>query len=460
MSGGPPAPWRVSDRLLDDAVQLLRDLVRTDTTNPGMPEAPAASLVEQFLGRHGVQTRRFEPEPGRASVAARVAGNDAGAPALLLLSHLDAVAVGNPESWRHGPFSAEVDGGFIHGRGTIDDKGRTAINAAALAALSRDPPPGDVLFVAAADEEQDGSLGVGWLREHRPDVLDASFALGEGGGYRTEFGGRGLFTYAVAEKGAFRLKLAFTTPAASRGHASVPAGENAAEAAARAAALLAQMRWRWTRTAATDAMLRRLSASGSRLRGLGRRALGVPVAGPMLLRRGVGMTESQRRALHAMFHTTVTLTALESGHAAGGIPDQASALFSVRHLPGTPREQVLGAIMDRLAAAGLRPEVTVSHESQPREAAPDSPLSAALRETMAELDPGSGLLPMLLPASTDLRFLRPGAVSYGFTPMRAISAEEAARLAHGPNERIAIDDVRLGIEATQRIAHRLGRSGV
>ena len=450
--------WQVSDQLLDDTVLLLRQLLRTDTTNPGKPEGPAASLVERFLAQHGVQTRRFEPEPERASVTARIAGTNADAPALLLLSHLDVVAAGDPESWKHGPLSAEIDSGFLYGRGAIDDKGRTAINAAVLAALVRDPPPGDVLFVAAADEEEGGALGVGWLRENHPDVLDADFALGEGGGYRIVFGGRNLLTYAIAEKGAFRLELTFGTPGLGGGHASIPGGENAAEAAARAAVHLTRMRWAWTRTDATEAMLRRLSTSGPRLRRVGQRALGAPVVGAMLLRRGVGMTESQRRALHAMFHTTVTLTSLAAGHAAGGIPERASASFSVRYLPGASREEVLATIRNRLNDAGADPEIAVHHESQPRNAAPESRLAAALRETMGQLDPGSDLVPVLLPASTDLRHLHPRTVSYGFTPVRAVPGEEIARLAHGPNERIAIDDVRLGIEATLRIAQRLGQA--
>ncbi len=435
----------------------MRDLLRIDTTNPGRPEGPAASLIERFFADRGIQARMFEPEPGRVSVAARVPGVNAAAPTLLLLSHLDVVAAGDLAAWDHGPLSADVDGGFIFGRGAIDDKGRSAVNAATLAVLANDPPPGDVLFVAAADEEEGGRLGVGWLQEHHPDVLDADFALGEGGGYRTTFSGRTLFTYAIAEKGAFRLTLTFgASGPGDLGHASVPSGENPAEEATRAVAHLTRTHWAWTRTEATEAMVREISASGSWFRRVGQRALGMPIVGPMILRRGVGMTDSQRRALHAMFHLTVTLTGLQSGHAASGIPTEARALFSVRYLPGTSREEVLEAIRDRLAGARIDPEVEVGQESHPRTAPATSLLATTIRTTMAELEPSSDLVPMLLPASTDLRLLDPRTVSYGFTPIRSIPAEDIARLAHGPNERIAIDDIRLGVEATVRIAHQLG----
>ncbi len=88
---------------------------------------------------------------------------------------------GDPGGWNHEPLSADLSDGFIHGRGAIDDKGRTAINPASIVSLHRDPSPSDVLFVAAADEEEGGALGVRWLMDSYPETLDADFALGEGG---------------------------------------------------------------------------------------------------------------------------------------------------------------------------------------------------------------------------------------------------------------------------------------
>ena len=151
---------RISDRLIDEAVVLFRNLLHIDTTNPGVPEALAAIAVQQFLTSYGVRSDVLEPVDGRASVTARVAGTDISAPTLLLLSHLDVVLTGDPGGWNHEPLSADLSDGFIHGRGTIDDKGRTAMNAALIVSLHQDPAPGEVLFVAAADEEEGGTRGV------------------------------------------------------------------------------------------------------------------------------------------------------------------------------------------------------------------------------------------------------------------------------------------------------------
>ena len=446
----------LNDGIIDDAVSLLRDVIRIDTTNPGRPEAPAATVLERFLDERGVPANLLEPQPGRTSVVARISGTEPRAPSLLLLSHLDVVPAGDPDIWDHGPFSGDVDSGFVYGRGAIDDKGRAAVNAAVLVALRRDPPPGDVLFVAAADEETGGELGVKWLREHHPNTLAATFALGEGGGYRGEFGGRAFYAYATAEKGAFGIQLTFRAQDPG-GHASVPGAENVAEAAAKAAVELTNMRWPWTRTQATVSTLRSFSAGGPLLGRVGPWALGLPVLGPLLLRRGIGMSEPQQQALHAMFHIITTLTSLESGRAhAGAMPNHAEVHFSVRYLPGTSPDDLAAAIGKRLARLGLDPEISIEHGVRPRTASPTSPLATAIRQTMAELDPTADLIPILLPASTDLRDLDPETVSYGFTPMRGITADEVPLLAHGPNERIAVADVGFGIEAVVRIAHRLG----
>ncbi len=365
---------------------------------------------------------------------------------------------GDPGGWNHEPLSADLSDGFIHGRGAIDDKGRTAINPASIVSLHRDPSPSDVLFVAAADEEEGGALGVRWLMDSYPETLDADFALGEGGGgYRTSMGDRDLYTYAIAEKGAFRLRLTFGSGAAG-GHASIRGAENPAEVSARVAVDLATMRWQWTPSDATSAMRQALSAKGPVLRRAGQRALGLPFLGPALLSRGVGMSETQRQALHAMFHTTAVLTTLRSGHAEGGIPHEAEALFSVRYPPSTSRDQVLVTIENRLRRHRVDPEISVEREVRPRTTPRSSLLASAITETMAELDPAADLIPVRLPASTDLRDLDPKTIAYGFTPMRGITANEVASTAHGSNERIAVDDIGFGIEATVRTAHKLSRS--
>lgn len=439
----------IPDALLQETITLLRELVKVDTTNPGKPEEPAAGLVSDYLTRHGISSQMLASEPGRTSVIARVRGTSRTSPALLLLSHLDTVPVPDAEVWDYGPFSGELADGFIWGRGALDDKGRTAINAAVLTLLQQSPPSGDVLFVAAADEEEGGNKGVRWLRNHHPESLAAPYALGEGGGYKGASGRRSFYTYSIAEKGAFRVRIRFRGEA---GHAAVPSRVSPAVFAAHAALRVTRIKWPWTPTEPAVRFLHELAHGQPTSRALALRELSSRTFGPFL--RGRGLPPEQRDAIHAMFHNTVAITLLRAGQGSGALPGQAELVLSVRYLAGTGREEVLNQIRHSLAGLASQPEVTIEGEAAPRSSPPDSPLATAIKETMTRLDPGVDVLPVLLPASTDLRELE--AVTYGFTPLRKIPAHEIPKLAHGRNERLALDDIALGIEATAEIARRLG----
>ena len=444
----------VIEDLAWEAVSLLQALIRIDTTNPGRPEAPAAQLVADFLTRHGVETQTLGPEPGRTSAAARVPGTVPDAPALLLLSHLDTVPVTRPEDWRHGPVSGDIADGYVWGRGALDDKGRTAINAATMAALAQERPPGDVLFVAAADEEEAGEMGVRWLMREHPHLLAASYALGEGGGFRGTLGAKEFYTYALAEKGAMRVHLRFR--GGSTGHASVPGRVAIAEVAAQATLRLATLPWPWTPTDATAEMLKELRQGQPFLRRLALRALASRPLGPVLLRQGIGLSVEQRDALHAMFHTTVAVTTLSAGQGAGVLPDEAEVQLAVRYLRARDRDETIRRIRASVTDLQIQPEVTIDKEARPRSSPVNSPLAATIRQVMARLDPGVSLTPTLLPASSDLRELEKGVVAYGFTPMRGLTADQVTRLVHGRDERMAVADVAFGIAATTEIARQLG----
>ncbi|MDA1095966.1 MAG: M20/M25/M40 family metallo-hydrolase, partial [Chloroflexi bacterium] len=160
----------VASGLISESIELLQTLIRINTSNPGHPEQPAAAFVTSFLAAGNVKARILANESGRASVVAKIDGTDAANyPSLLLLSHLDTVPVTHADLWSHGPFSGDIADGFVWGRGALDDKGRTAINAATIAALAVHPPPEDVLFAALADEEEGGTLGAAWLRNDHPE---------------------------------------------------------------------------------------------------------------------------------------------------------------------------------------------------------------------------------------------------------------------------------------------------
>ena len=150
-----------------EVTELLQELIRVDTVNPPGNETAAAELLREYLESHGVQCELYAKVPDRANLVARIPGEGEG-PRLALLSHTDTVLADAAE-WERDPWSGDLHEGEVWGRGALDMKGEVAANAVALASLARDgfEPRGDLIFIAAADEEVNVDHGLSWLcREH------------------------------------------------------------------------------------------------------------------------------------------------------------------------------------------------------------------------------------------------------------------------------------------------------
>ena len=139
--------------LADEVTRLLQELIRLDTVNPPGNETQAAELLRDYLAENGVESELYAKTPERANLVARIPGRGDG-PSLLLLSHTDTV-VADPSEWQVDPWSGELRDGEVWGRGALDMKGEVAASAVTLASLKREgfEPAGDLIFVAAADEE-------------------------------------------------------------------------------------------------------------------------------------------------------------------------------------------------------------------------------------------------------------------------------------------------------------------
>ncbi|MCJ7673165.1 MAG: M20/M25/M40 family metallo-hydrolase, partial [Acidimicrobiia bacterium] len=123
-----------------ESTDLLQQLIRNACVNDGRVESGAeirsVDLLQQFLGDTGLDVERFEPQPGRASLVARIEGSDPTAPSLLLMGHTDVVPV-NAEGWSREPFSGDLVDGFVWGRGAVDMLNITASQAVAFRNLAR-----------------------------------------------------------------------------------------------------------------------------------------------------------------------------------------------------------------------------------------------------------------------------------------------------------------------------------
>src|SRR5271154_1516665 len=164
--------------------ELLRHytaVVQMDTTDPPGNETKLVEYVKKVLETEGIPVITSAKDPARSNLIARIKGNGSKKP-LLIMGHTDTVKV-DPAKWKFGPFSAARDGGYVYGRGTVDDKNNMTPGMMTMLLLKRlkIPLDRDVIFVAEAGEEAATGMGIGHLVEHNWSDIEAEICLAEGG---------------------------------------------------------------------------------------------------------------------------------------------------------------------------------------------------------------------------------------------------------------------------------------
>jgi acetylornithine deacetylase/succinyl-diaminopimelate desuccinylase-like protein len=430
--------------LRDEALGLLQELIRIDTSNPPGGETPAAMLLMGYLEANGVECELVDRNPDRANLVARIRGTGGG-PSLALLGHTDVVPA-DARDWQHPPFAGHVDDeGFLWGRGATDMKNETATRAVTMAALAREGfrPKGDLLFIAEADEE-DGTeeVGMAWLVRERPD-LRTDYAINEGAGDRLCLAdGRVVVPVNIGEKATLAARV---TALGEAGHASTPtAGANAVPRLATLISRLAAHRTRRHLLPETRLMLETLVGD---LDG----DLGAAIQQATALHPGFPDT------LPPLFGATIAPTRLIGSQARNVMPGRASVECDCRVLPGMGPADLEDELR-RALGDDLPYEIEFLEEPTGGTIAPvDTPLFEVCQRFLDAHDPGAVLLPVLSTGFTDSHFLRKtfGTVAYGFWPSRHTPIEVLHSGVHNRDERIHIDDlgyaIRFHLEACRAI---------
>jgi acetylornithine deacetylase/succinyl-diaminopimelate desuccinylase-like protein len=408
---------------------LLQELIRLDTTNPPGNETAAAELVRSYLEAAGVECELHARVPERANLVARIRGTGGG-PSLALLSHTD-VVVADPAEWQRDPFGGELADGEVWGRGALDMKGQVAASAVAVASLARDGwrGRGDLVFVAAADEELGGEPGYGlhWLVEEHPGAVHADFAVNEGGGERLELGGRAVYLCSTAEK----MSSPFVLRVHGRsGHASMPSiADNALVKAAPLVARLGDFR-------VEPRLLPEVAAFFAAVTGE------VPDA-PRALAAARALSPLAVEVVEPLLGMTVSPTQARASEKRNVIPALCEITLDVRLLPGQTPEEAEAAIRSFLGPGDYELE-NVERQGGTRSPA-GGPLWDAVEAFVAAEEPDAVVAPTCVAGFTDSHWLREayGTVAYGFFPSRMDPAL-AGRLIHSADERAAVSDLELG----------------
>jgi acetylornithine deacetylase/succinyl-diaminopimelate desuccinylase-like protein len=425
----------------DEAVALLRELLRLDTSNPPGNERPAQELVASRLRAAGFEVELVEPDPERPNVVGRLRGHEPG-PVLGLLSHVDTVPA-DPRGWRHDPWSGALAEGCVWGRGALDMKSQTAAEVVAACSLAREgwrPARGDLVVISVADEEVDGT-GAEIVCAERPDLVRCDYLLNEGAGVSFPLDGGGVYDVSVGEKGVFRFTL--TTDGVA-GHASIP--DVADNALLKLAPLLEALATREPGFDVTPGPRTLLAA-------LGLDADGDPGAALERLR---ARAPEFAPLVEPMLRVTLAPTMVEASKARNVIPDQAHLHVDCRVPPGMDEPEVRARLSEVLPADGYRLEFTerVVGNSSP----PESRLMDALRGWIGKSEPDARLVPSIGTGYSDSRTFRaafPECIAYGFFPQRHMSLGEVNALVHGRNERIDVRDLALAVDCYRSVARRL-----
>ena len=436
-----------------ETVSRLREILRFDTTNPPGNELPVARYLESAFIAEGIETRLLEPTTNRAQLIARIRGSGAKRP-VILLAHMDVVGV-ERERWKFDPFGGDIEDGYLYGRGAIDDKGMLTANLMTMLLIRRMMASGatlarDIVFVATSDEEAGGQWGMGWLVENHPELLDAEFALNEGGRTRIIEGGRTYLAVQSAEKVSHVVTL---TAHGSAGHAAIPLPDNAIFRLGRALEQLSRHVEPVMLTDTTRLFFSRLLdiwPNAQQKRAMHDLTLGTRAAsehGATLL--------SATPVFNAILRNGISPTMLRAGKQFNVIPDSATADFNVRTLPG----QSIDEVVERMRAAIREPHVAleITHRGEEAPASDaESPMFEAIAAAAHELDPAIAVVPYLSTGVTDsARLRRLGVKAYGLLPFPMAQADEERM--HGNDERVPIASLHFGTRLIFRAIELIAR---
>ena len=428
----------------DEVVDLCRDLLRIDTTNPGdgtgPGEAEAAAYVVEKLAEVGLTPTVYESDPGRTTVVVRIPGADSTRPGLCVHGHLDVVPA-NADDWQVDPFAGIEQDGCLWGRGAVDMKDMVAMILACARDFARTGtvPPRDLLFVFFADEEAGGVKGSHFMVKEHPEVFEGiSEAISEVGGFSVTFDDREgkeqrAYLLQTAEKGIAWLRL---TANGRAGHGSVPNDENPIVRLAEAIERIAAHKWPREYIASVRELLDRLSE----LTGIGWSDEDLE----HLLTNLGGASNFVRGTLA----DTANVTMLQAGYKQNVIPQQAHANVDARFLPGH-EEDLMATLKDLV---GEHVDIEVIH----RDIALDSPfegdLVTAMVEALRSEDPDAEVLPYCLSGGTDNKALSLlGITGYGFAPLRLPRDLDFAGMFHGIDERVPLASLRFGAKVLARL---------
>jgi len=433
------------------AKEIFKQLVEINTTHSvGSTTQAAEAMAARFKasGFADADVRVLGPSAKKGNLVVRYRGTGAKRP-MILLAHLDVVEA-RREDWSMDPFVLTEKDGYFYGRGTADDKTMAAVFVANLLRLKSEgfTPSRDIILMLTADEEGGPENGVKWLlANHRP-LVDAEFAINEGGGGVMRKGKYVTNEIQAAEKVYQDLRLEIRN---SGGHSSMPVKDNAIYRLAAGLSRIAAFEFPPQLNDITRAYFTR--AAPAQLDAQTRADMLAVAKEPMDMAAAARLS-AQSPYFNSLLRTTCVATQLDGGHAPNALPQLATANVNCRILPGVPVSAVVAQLTKVVADSGI--QISLVDEATPSKPAVLREDVLKATETIVQsMFPGVPVVPLMSTGATDGLFLRnAGIPTFGVDGL--FDDIDDVR-AHGRDERVGIKQFNEDLEFQYRLITALSK---
>jgi acetylornithine deacetylase/succinyl-diaminopimelate desuccinylase-like protein len=422
---------------------LYKELVETNTTLSAGDCTLAARKMAAHLKAAGypdsdlhIFTAPSHPKEG--GLVAVLHGSDAKAKAVLLLGHLDVVEA-KREDWTRDPFTLIEENGYFYGRGTSDMKAQVASWVDAMVRYKEEgfKPRRDIKMALTCGEETSTAFnGAGHLASKERALIDAGFALNEGGGGRLDEKGKPLaLTIQAAEKYPQNYTLEVTNPG---GHSSRPVPNNAIYHLAVGLTRISSYQFPFQANDITRTYFEKIAPQVGGEKGAAMAAFAKnPKDG------AATAVLAKDPSYNAVLHTTCIPTLLNAGHANNALPQRADANINCRIFPGTSVEEVRAKLQELVADPEIKVTVADKRSEVPKGPQPLTPqIFKPVESLAAKMWPGVPVVPFMSAGATDGAFLTPAGIpTYGVSGM---FGDPDGNGAHGLNERLRVSSVYKG----------------
>ena len=433
------------------ARDIFKELIEINTTESvGNVTKAAEAMAARFkaAGFAATDIRILVPDADarKGNLVVRYRGTGARRP-LLLLAHLDVVEA-KREDWSVDPFTFLEKDLYFYGRGTTDDKAMASQFVANLIRLKQEGfmPDRDLILALTADEEGGPVNGVDWLVRNHKDLIEAEFAINEGGGGTIRKGKYRTNEIQASEKVYQDFKLEVTN---SGGHSSLPVKDNAIYHLSAGLARLAAFEFPVEMNEITRGYFDKSATVESDPK----------VAADMraVARSNPDLAAAARLSAllpyyNSLMRTTCVATRLLGGHANNALPQLATANVNCRILPGVSPSGIKDKIVEVLADPAIKVSfVDEARPSKPSALRPD--VVGSVESLTKDMFPGVVVVPVMSTGATDGLYLRNGEIpTYGVDGNFGDIDDVRA---HGRDERIGVKQYFEGLEFMYRLIKAL-----